>query len=128
MADEKERSIMLDDHEKRLGKLEETQKAFSQQMEDMQGELEGVKTGLTQVENTVMKGNNSTQELQKEIKDMQKDSNVKVDKVFNILVGMVQSKTDLKKARLSTLERVFVALAGTGGLAGIVTVLATLFH
>ncbi len=132
MAAEKESGIMLEDHEKSLGELEKTQKEFSKQMQDMKSELQGVKTGLVDVENTVMKGNISTQELQKEIKDMQTDSAEKVDKVFDILVTMVKgeskNKTDLKKARLSTVERVFVALAGGGGLAGIISVIAALTH
>lgn len=122
---DEEMDIMLDDHEQRLKHLEENQEKFSRQMADMQ-------TGLTEIENTVMRGNLSTQEIQKEIKELQKESSEKVDRVFDILVDQFKTKsqneTDLKKARLSMWERIFVALAGAGGLAtGIVTVVSEIF-
>ena len=123
MANEKERAEMLENHEERLVRLERNQEEFSKQMTNMQG-------SLTEIENTVMKGNNSTQEMQREIKELQQESSKKVDRVFDILADQVKSKNnneaEYKKARLSMWERIFVALAGTGGLAGIVSVVSAL--
>ncbi|HET7657826.1 MAG TPA: hypothetical protein VFK37_06000 [Bacillales bacterium] len=149
MSQEKERA-MIEDHEKRLEQVEKNQQLFSSQMEtmqgdvktmqgdmkNMQGDIRYVKTGLTELENTVLKGHSQSQEIQAEIKEMQQNSNEKVDKVFDLLFNLVQgnqqAETKISVAELDTKTKVigivFGCLFGAGGLLEILQQVAKLFR
>ena len=121
----REEAEMLDKHERlfnedvipRIQHLEKAQQEQKDQLQLLQTDMNQVKSGQLQLENTLMREGQATRESQDQ---MSKLLNKFVEHYFKKDEEEVKGKTAISIQRLTTREKIIVggltALAGSGGL------------
>ncbi len=102
----------------RLELLEKEQLVFKQEMTLLKTDLINVQKGQKELEVTVMKDGKETRDLLKPF----------ADHVLKKAEFDAQSEKDIAIKRMDTREKIFLAIFGTGGLAGIVAAVVTVLQ
>lgn len=102
----------------RLEVLEKEHQVFKHEMASLKTDLINVQKGQKELELTVMKDGKETRDLLKPF----------ADHVLKQAEFEAQSEKDIAIKRMDTREKIFLAIFGTGGLAGIIAAVVTLLQ
>ncbi|MFS0591704.1 hypothetical protein AB1L05_08890 [Cytobacillus horneckiae] len=105
--------IELENHREQLLQLHDNDKKFQEEVSNLKTDLAKLRTGQSELELTVLKGNEGTRELIQENKEI-------TNKLLNHVLGTseqeLQAEIHQKKQAWELLGKVSAAVVGSGGL------------